>query len=91
MIKMIKFYLKNDLNQNDINELRIKYKLSPNKLYTGEKALTTYDPNTFEINDNFFILKCDDNKFRKVSEIYLMNQSDRRDFILNEILNNGSL
>jgi hypothetical protein len=89
---MIKFYLKNDLNQNDINELRIKYKLSTNKLYTGEKTPTLYDPNTFEkIETDFFILKCDDNKFRKVSEIYLMNQSDRRDFILNEILNNDSL
>lgn len=60
--------------------------LTKGKLYQGELTPTMYDPQTFQPAEPSYIVKCDDDKFRKFEAKHFITLEEWREMKLNQIL-----
>jgi hypothetical protein len=67
-------------------EDRIITELTPNKIYDVQLPLKTYDPNTFkEDRKSYYIVKCDDDAYRKIGIHMFKTIDEIRDEKLKEL------
>ena len=56
------------------------------KIYEGDLTPTIYDPQTLKPSEPFYIVKCDDGKYRKFMAEYFLTLEEWRELQLNKIL-----
>ena len=59
--------------------------LTVGEIYDGEKTPVMYDPNTLQPVPPTYIIKCNDDKWRKVDASFFMTLEEFRSWRLNEI------
>jgi hypothetical protein len=79
---MTKLYLKKDFNyqNNGWDKFTIK-----SGFYLGEETPLTYDPLTFKEVEKSYIIKCLDNRYRKVYASNFITIEKLREFKLKEL------
>jgi hypothetical protein len=79
---MIKLYLKEDLNYQNNNRDKFTIKSG---FYLGVETPTIYDPVTLYEVEKSYIIKCLDNKHRKVYASDFITIEELREFKLKEL------
>lgn len=73
---MIKLYLRVDDHQ--------KFHLKKGNFYYGELTPTIYDPEILKEVPESYIIKCNDNKFRKLESSCFLTMEEYREMVINE-------
>ena len=81
MIKLL--FIESDYFPQD---LTVSKKLTPGNWYMCDLTPTMYDPNTYQPVEPSYIVKCDDNKLRKVEAKYFITLEDWRSRQIGKIL-----
>ena len=59
--------------------------LEKGKIYEGDLTPTIYDPQTLKPSEPFYIVKCDDGKYRKFMAEHFLTLEEWRESQLNKI------